>query len=264
MIDFGFIGAGNMGGALAVATARAVGSKKVAVADKNAVASAHLSAAIGCPVFDNEKMAKNARFLFLGVKPQFAEGLAGEIREILAERERVILVSMMAGVKIEKVRALFGDLPVIRIMPNTSVAIGKGVVAYVPDGITEEEEKEFKAAMASAGTVEKLPEKLIDAGCALFGCGPAFVYLFLEALADGAVACGLPREQALRFAAATVEGAAATLRATGKHPGELKDAVTSPGGSTIEGVRVLEEGAFRGTVMDAVTAAYEKTVELGK
>jgi pyrroline-5-carboxylate reductase len=112
--------------------------------------------------------------------------------------------------------------------------------------------------------VEKIDEGKIDAASALHGCGPAFVYLFVEALADGAVACGLTRDAALRFASQTVKGAAEMVLETGKHPGALKDAVTSPGGTTIEGVRVLEEQGFRGAAMDAVIAAYEKTVALGK
>ena len=265
MAEFGFIGAGNMGGALALAAARGAGTQKIAVADKNQDAAYRLSTAIGCDVFDNENLVKKSRFVFLGVKPQFKEALAEEIAPVLAaKKERTVLVSMMAGVKIRSIRALFGPLPVIRIMPNTSVSVGKGVILYDTADVTEEEENAFKAALKEAGMVEKLPEKLIDAGCAVSGCGPAFVYLFIEALADGGVDCGLPREKALKFAAATVEGAAAALLQTGRHPGEMKDAVCSPGGSTIEGVRALEESAFRAAAMDAVIAAYEKTVALGK
>lgn len=117
--------------------------------------------------------------------------------------------------------------------------------------------------LAKAGVLSELPEGLIDAGCALSGCGPAFVCLFLEAMADGAVTCGLPRAQAMEYAAQTLLGTAALLLETGKHPGELKDAVCSPAGSTIAGVRALENGAFRADVMNAVIAAFERTKELG-
>ena len=117
--------------------------------------------------------------------------------------------------------------------------------------------------LAKAGVLSELPEELIDAGCALSGCGPAFVCLFLEAMADGAVTCGLPRAQAMEYAAQTLLGTAALLLDTEKHPGELKDAVCSPAGSTIAGVRALERGAFRADVMNAVIAAFERTKELG-
>ena len=122
----------------------------------------------------------------------------------------------------------------------------------------------FLAAMKPAGLIDRLPEKLIDAGSAVSGCGPAFVSLFIEAMADGGVACGLPRAKAQEYAAQTVMGTAMLMLNTHAHPGVMKDAVCSPGGTTIQGVRTLEEGGFRGTVMDAVIAAYEKTLELKK
>ena len=120
------------------------------------------------------------------------------------------------------------------------------------------------ADLQFAGMLDPLEEKLIDAACAVSGCGPAYAYMFLEAMADGAVSCGVPREKALRYATATLEGAAQMLLQSGQHPGQLKDAVCSPGGSTIAGVKVLEEQGFRGTVMDAIIAAYRRNQELGK
>ena len=165
--------------------------------------------------------------------------------------------------RLEKMAAC--DPKVIRIMPNTPVSVGAGVILYsVNAKVNENEIAEFCKALSAAGVVDPIPEDKIDAASALHGCGPAFVYLFIEALADGAVACGLSRDAALRFAAATVSGAGEMVLQGGKHPGELKDAVCSPGGTTIQGVRALEEGALRGTVMDAVIAAYERTLELGK
>ena len=130
--------------------------------------------------------------------------------------------------------------------------------------VTADELEEFTGGMAGAGVLDRLEEHLIDAGSAVAGCGPAFACLFLEALADGGVACGLPRAKALLYAAQMAKGTAALQLATGQHPGMMKDAVCSPGGTTITGVRTLEENGFRGSVMDAVIAAVERTKELGK
>ncbi len=147
-------------------------------------------------------------------------------------------------------------------MPNMPATVGKGMILYCTVGTTEEQTQGFTAALAHAGRLCAIPESRIDAASAVSGCGPAFVYLFIEALADGGVECGLPRAEALEFAAQTVLGAAETVLQTGKHPGELKDAVCSPGGTTIAGVHALEDGAFRSLCMDAVRAAYEKTLAL--
>ena len=147
----------------------------------------------------------------------------------------------------------------------SSGAIGEGMILYTRGpGVTEAEETAFLDAMAGAGRFAAIPERLADIGATVAGCGPAFVDIFVEALADGGVACGLPRAQALEFAAQMTLGAARLLLESGKHPGALKDAVCSPGGTTIQGVRVLEERAFRAAAMDAVIAAYEKTVRMGK
>lgn len=154
------------------------------------------------------------------------------------------------------------DCPVIRIMPNTPAAIGAGVVQYCGQGAAEEELDSFAALIAPAGLVDPTPEELIDAASAVSGCGPAFAYLFIEALADGGVACGLPRDKAAAYAAQMLAGSARMVLESGKHPGALKDAVCSPGGTTIQGVRALEKGGFRSAAMEAVIAAYEKTVKL--
>ena len=138
------------------------------------------------------------------------------------------------------------------------------MIQYCTSGVTAEEEADFLRLMAPAGRLDAVPETLIDAASCVSGCGPAWVYQFIEALADGGVACGLPRAKAQEYAAQMLLGSARMVLETGKHPGELKDAVCSPGGSTIQGVRTLEQRAFRGAVTDAVLAAYDKTKELGK
>ncbi len=255
-----------MGGALARAVRAALPDGELFLSDRSREKAEALAKELGAEVLDNETAAKRADYLFLGVKPQMLGGLAKEIGEITRARgSSVTLVSMAAGVPIARINELFGiTVPVIRIMPNTPVSVGKGLVLWCANGTVQPGGKQdFRAMLAKAGVLSELPEGLIDAGCALSGCGPAFVCLFLEAMADGAVTCGLPRAQAMEYAAQTLLGTAALLLETGKHPGELKDAVCSPAGSTIAGVRALENGAFRADVMNAVIAAFERTKELG-
>lgn len=262
---FGFIGTGNMGGALARAACKTVSPDEVYLANRTVEKAQTLAAELGCRTADNETIAQSADFIFLGVKPQMMEDLLRDIGPILQKRQtRFILVTMAAGLAIADIQEMSGgSFPVIRIMPNTPSSIGEGMILYASNEyVTKAEEQEFLDDMAGAGKFSLLPEKLIDAGSAVSGCGPAYVDLFIEALADGGVACGLPRAQALMFAAQMVQGTAKLLLDSGKHPGELKDAVCSPGGTTIQGVRTLEEAGFRGAVMDAVIAAYEKTLEL--
>ncbi|MEM5780183.1 MAG: pyrroline-5-carboxylate reductase dimerization domain-containing protein, partial [Lawsonibacter sp.] len=154
--------------------------------------------------------------------------------------------------------------PVIRLMPNTPVAVGAGVIQYCAQGVSQEELGAFQTLMAPAGLVDRISEELSDASSALSGCGPAFCALLIEALADGGVACGLPRDKAQLYTAQMVKGAAMLMLETGIHPGAMKDGVCSPGGTTIQGVRILEEQGFRAAAMNAVIAAYEKTLSLGK
>ena len=172
---------------------------------------------------------------------------------------------MAAGLTCDRIQDMVDlDCPVIRIMPNTPSAIGAGVVQYCGQLATVEELDAFAALIAPAGLVDPVPEGFIDAASAVSGCGPAFAYLFLEALADGGVACGLPRDKAVAYAAQMAVGAARMVLESGQHPGALKDAVCSPGGTTIQGIRALERSGFRGAAMEAVIAAYEKTVSLSK
>ncbi len=265
MAKFGFIGAGNMGGALAVALSKK--TSDIALADVDVKKAQTLAEEIGGKVESNEQIAKSAKYIILAVKPQFMADMLDGISDILRDRnDDFVLVSIAAGVSISKVQTMAkGEYKVIRIMPNTPAFLGEGMMLFtLSEDVSENEKNEFLEAMQNAGVWDELPEKLIDAGCALSGCGPAFVYMMIEALADGAVDCGLPRDKALKFASQTVKGSAMMVQQTGKHPGLLKDEVCSPGGSTIEGVKSLEKSAFRGAVMKAVTKAYKKTVELGK
>ncbi len=267
MKTFGFIGTGNMGGALARAAARVVSSQELLLSDGYAPVAETLARELDCKAVAVNTVAVSADFIFLGVKPQIMGTVLAGIAPFLASRtDDFVLVSMAAGISIADIRRMAGgNYPVIRIMPNIPVKSGSGVILYdCSENVAEEAICGFCHAMTYAGLVDRLPEQLIDAGSALSGCGPAFVSLFVEALADGAVACGLPRAKALAYAQQTLMGTAKYLLESGVHPGDLKDAVCSPGGSTIEGVLALEAGGFRSAAADAVISAYQKTKELGK
>lgn len=263
---FGFIGVGNMGGALARAVCKAVGATLVTVADKSAAVAEKKAAELGAQcgtVLD----AAAADYIFLGVKPQVMPELLNELSDVLKKRnDRFVIVTMAAGVEISAIEKMLGfSCPIIRIMPNTPASVGKGMILYaVNSEVFSEEISEFCSAMSNAGRLDRIDEGLIDAASAVSGCGPAFVYLFIEALSDAGVKCGLPRSSALQYAAQTLFGSAALMLETGKHPAVLKDEVCSPAGSTVAGVAALENGAFRGNVINAVEAAYLRTRELGK
>lgn len=264
MATFGFIGTGNMGGILARAACKRIPSDQIFLANRTMEKAKALAEELDCRVADNDAVAANADFIFLGVKPQMMAGMLADIAPILEEREsRFILVTMAAGLPISRIQEMAGGkYPVIRIMPNTPSAIGEGMILYtLGDGITKTEEKLFLDAMGAAGRLAQLPEHLMDVGSAVMGCGVAYAGLFLEAMADGAVACGLPRAQAYEFAAQMMAGTG-KLALEGQHPAIMKDVCCSPAGTTIQGIRALENGGFRGAVMEAVIAAYERTLEL--
>ena len=261
----GFLGCGNMGSALARAAAPKAGD--LLLADHAQEKARALAAELGGAAADNGQVARQCDLIFLGVKPQMMAGLLSELGPVLRERsDRFVLVTMAAGLSIAAIRQMAGaDWPVIRIMPNTCAAIGQGMLALTDGGAgLEQELAGAQAILARAGRVERLDEGLMDAFTAVAGCGPAYVYPFIEALADGGVMAGLPRAKAQIFAAQTLLGAAAMVLESGEHPGALKDAVCSPGGSTIAGVAELERRGFRAAAIQAVLAAYEKNMELGK
>ncbi len=258
-MKYGFIGCGNMGGALARAAAKAVGGENLWLADADPLKAESLSEELGAKVVSAEEIAKKCDYIVLGVKPQNL----GDLLQSLPLSEKAVLVSMAAGVTLQRLASLAKGNPLIRMMPNTPVGVGAGRILY--SAWAEKEQIEgFLKLFEKAGALMELEEKLIDAGTAVSGCGPAFVCLFIEALADGGVACGLPREQAMELAAGVVMGTGKMVLESGLHPAELKDAVCSPGGSTIEGVHALEAGAFRSAAAEAVIKSYQKTMELGK
>ena len=261
----GFIGTGTMGSAVARAVRKGAPEAELLLANRTPAKAEKLAAELGARSVDNETAARTCSLIFLGVKPQMMAGMLAQISPILAARtDRFVLASMAAGLDAGKIQEMAGgEYPVICLMPNTPVAVGAGVVEYYGLGATEAELDAFQALLAPAGLVDRIDPGQLNAASAVSGCGPAFCALFIEALADGAVACGLPRAKALAYAAQMVEGTARLMRETDSHPGVLKDGVCSPGGTTIQGVRTLEERGFRSAAMEAVIAAYDKTVAMG-
>lgn len=261
MAIVGFIGTGNMGGALARAAAKSGLAEELLLSNRSPEKALRLAEELGGRQVSNQEAAERADVLFLGVKPQMLDTLLAQIGETLRTRkERQLIVSMMAGKDLKTLQKLLGEeKPILRIMPNIPVCVGAGVTLYCgSEAVTREDKEYFCALMASSGLVEELDEHLMEVASGVTGCGPAFAAMFIEALADGAVACGLPRKQAIVYAAQMLSGSARMLLESGEHPGILKDRVCSPAGSTIQGVRKLEERAFRAAVTDAVIATYEK------
>ena len=264
MYTLGFIGCGNMGGALARAVAKAVDGEYIAVNDYCMEKAQAFAKECGATVVSAQEIATQCKFIVLGVKPQNMQETVSAIKTQLQANKNAVVITMAAGISISAIRSFIGaDVPVIRIMPNTPALVGEGMILYDCLGVSPADEQAFKDAFQTAGVLDKLPEDKIDAASALSGCGPAFVYAFAEALADGAVECGVPRDKAATYAAQTILGAGKMLLEFG-HPADLKDAVCSPGGTTIAGVHALEKGGFRSAAMDAVFAAYKRTLELKK
>ncbi|MFP3040883.1 pyrroline-5-carboxylate reductase [Treponema primitia] len=284
------IGSGNMGRALMKGAANIIPAGNIGFSDADTAKAEVLAKELGAKVYSsNYDAVKEADFVFLAVKPQVLgtvlEEIAPALRMRVESKSPAILVSMAAGWTIKKIQILLDvgsvakligpdwsevnptltkPVPVVRIMPNTPALISQGVIAMSASSeVPEETLAMLEKILSAAGIVDRLDENYMDAVTGLSGSGPAFVYLFIEALADGGVQAGLPRDKALRYATQTVLGAAAMVKETGKHPGELKDMVTSPGGTTIAGVAALENGAFRGTVINAVDAAYNRSKKLG-
>ncbi len=264
MYTFGFIGTGNMGGALAKAAAKS--TKNILLADHFAEKAEALAQQLGCDCADNIAVVRSCRYVFLGVKPQMMADMLTSVRDALCCRDDIILVTMAAGLRIATIRELAGhDFKTIRIMPNTPVEVGEGEILYTPsENVTQAELDEFLSLMQYAGQLTAIPENLMDAGCSLSGCGPAFVFKFIRALAQGGVNAGIDEKTAIALAAQTVVGAAKLLTASPLDPETLIKNVCSPGGSTIEGVKSLDADDFEGAVEKAVAASYKRNQELGK
>jgi pyrroline-5-carboxylate reductase len=266
MNGIGFIGAGNMAEAMirGILAAKLLPAERLFVldvrADRTEALRERFGVSISPAILD---LVQGSETIVFAVKPQTVPEV---LRMMPADEARgKLFLSIAAGVKTRVfLDALGKESGVVRAMPNTPAQVGMGSTGlYFAAGVKEEQKAWTRKIFSSFGTVAEFArEDLLDVVTALSGSGPAYAFLFIEALADGAVRSGMGREEAILLAASTVEGAAKMVRESGKHPGQLKDMVTSPGGTTAAGIAALERGAFRGTVMDAVFAAWQRCREL--
>lgn len=263
----GFIGIGNMGSAMAggILHSGFAGGGQIIASDSSAAAleAAAAKLPIGAAP-DNAAVAEESDVLFLAVKPDMLRAVISQIREHI--KDGCVIVSIAAGQTIAAIEAAFGkEVRLVRAMPNTPALAGEAMSALCPNqNVTEEELKEIVDIFTCFGKAEVVPESLMDAVTGVSGSSPAYVYLFIEAMADAAVAEGMPRGQAYRFAAQSVYGAAKMVLESGEHPAVLKDAVCSPGGTTIEAVAALEKAGFRDAVITAQRACSQKSREMNR
>jgi pyrroline-5-carboxylate reductase len=263
----GFLGSGKMATALAKGFIRAslISADQIIAGDPIPGAREYFAREVGAKTTaSNLEVVDFAQVLLLAVKPDQTAGVLSEIKSHFTSEH--LLLSIAAGVPLAKLEAgLDADARVVRIMPNTPALVGASATAFAPGKWARPEDGELTQKLFSVvGITFQLKEPLLDAVTGLSGSGPAYVYLFIEGLSDGGVASGLPREVATRLAAQTVLGAARMVLETGQHPGALKDMVTSPGGTTIEGLHELEKGKLRASLISAVRAATDKSKKLGQ
>jgi pyrroline-5-carboxylate reductase len=266
-LTIGFLGAGKMATALARGFVRAglVSARQILASDPNAAARSGFAKQVGAKTTDsNPAVAKFASVLVLAVKPDQVGGVLADIRDQFTRNH--CLISIAAGMPLSKLEAGLGaSARLIRVMPNTPALVGTSATAFALGKSTRAADGTLALKLFSAvGSAFQVKEALLDAVTGLSGSGPAYTYLFIEGLSDGGVAAGLPRDIATHLAAQTVLGSAKMVLETGLHPGVLKDMVTSPGGTTIEGLHELEKGKIRGTLISAVRAAAEKSKRLGQ
>lgn len=261
-MKIGFIGCGNMaqamiGGLLKKEVCQAA---DIIASAKTQATLDRVKAAYGIETTtDNRTVAQNAQVIVLAVKPMYYEEVIGEIRDVTDKQQ--IIISIAPGKTLRWLAEQLGnsEYKVVRTMPNTPALVGEGVTGYtLSEGIKEEDHAKVRMILESFGMAEQVSESLMDVVVSVSGSSPAYVFMFIEAMADAAVADGMPRKQAYTFAAQAVLGSAKMVLETGKHPGELKDMVCSPGGTTIEAVRVLEKKGMRSSVMEAMKACAKK------
>ena len=257
----GFIGCGNMASAIiqGIVKKTDIKNEEIIVSDASEVAISKAADNIGVnATLSNTRVVSESDVLFLSVKPQFYETVLNEIKDKVSPSQ--IIVTIAPGKTLAWIQSILGDnVKVVRTMPNTPALVGEGVTGVCRNAnVTDEDFTYVMGLLSSFGMTEAIPESLMDVCVSVSGSSPAYVFMFIEAMADAAVADGMPRDKAYKFAAQSVLGSAKMVLETGKHPGELKDMVCSPGGTTIEAVRVLEDKGFRSAVIEAMKACTAK------
>ena len=261
-MKLGFIGTGNMASAImgGIIGKNIIPAEEIIGADLFAPGRERVKAQFGINVTDsNKEVVDNAEVIILSVKPQFYEDVINQIKGDIKENQ--IVITIAPGKTLAWLAEKFGkDVKIVRTMPNTPAMVGEGMTAMCPnEHLTEEEVAYVKSLLESFSRVEIVAERLMDVVVSVSGSSPAYVFMMIEAMADAAVAEGMPRPQAYKFAAKAVMGSAKMVLETGKHPGELKDMVCSPAGTTIEAVKVLEAAGFRSALMEAMEVCAEKS-----
>ncbi|ADL06138.1 pyrroline-5-carboxylate reductase [Lacrimispora saccharolytica] len=264
MAEIGIIGMGNMGYAILKGLLKTYGKEDVIFTDVNRDRCRLITEELGVAHGEsNPWCAGQAKYVVLAVKPQYFDPVLSDIRDKVTENH--VIISIAPGITTAQLKERLGDEKrVVRAMPNTPALLGEGMtgVCYEEKAFNQEEKETIRNIFSSLGRMRLVEERLMNAVVCVSGSSPAYVYMFIEALADGAVKYGLPREAAYEMAAQTVLGSARMVLETGEHPGVLKDRVCSPGGTTIEGVSALEESGFRSAVIKAADACYKKCGKL--
>ena len=272
MKKMSFIGTGVMGSAIAKAACEGNDPADIVVTDYDKEKAKRFAEEHGaCFAQSNAEAVRMSKYILIGVKPQVGESVLSEIgpviKECIENGEEKVLVSIMVSVSIDTIKKWLGvdvDLPIIRTLPNVAASVGKCITLCTNSSLVSDEIfEEYKTILRCTGSFELLSEKKMYAGSVITGCGPAFVAMFIEALADGGVMTGLTRAQAQKFAIDTIMGTASLIEESGKHPEQLKDEVCSPGGSTIAGVVSLEKNGFRNAAVQCVLDTFKRVLDMG-
>ena len=266
MALIGFIGVGNMGYPMLSSATKNFSKEDLIFTTKTEMRMKYVKKQLGVEyVLDKKELVQACKYIVLTVKPQFYEEVLEEIKEVITENH--IIITVAPGFSTDNVKYILGEgVKVVRSMPNTPAFVGEGMsgICFSQNKFEDEELEVVGKFFNSFGKYEVFDERLMDAVVCASGSSPAYVYMFIEALADSAVRCGIPREQAYKLVAQTVLGSAKMVLETKEHPGELKDKVCSPGGTTIEGVAALEEYGFRNAIMKATERCYDKAISFKK
>ncbi len=262
--EYGFIGTGNMGSALSTGVVKKVDPKKVAATDHSKAKSKALADKLGIVLTDSEDIAKNSDYVVLAVKPQVLEDCLKPLQMALQENPNLVIVTMAAGTKINTVAKYAGkEFPIIRIMPNTPAAVGAGTILVTRNSkVSNERFQKFIDDFSAAGLIVPISEEKLEAAAVISGCGPAFVYMFMEAMAKAGEKLGIDAETSAKLAESTTRGSALLSELSDEDLETLRIRVCSPGGTTIEGVNSLFDSDFYGIVEKALQASYDRTLEL--